>query len=674
MRIFLAAAAAACACIGSAMADVSFPVMRGKKKIPTKVVAANGAEVSKTRNGVRVDVEAKRPGVWPAAYFTFRKPLDLSSTDAIQARVRNLSKTEMLFTGLKVKATTLQGETPGTARRIQPGKTAVIRLPLKIDRYVFDKDPKMKGLKRNPKVAGAGSYAVTNSTSIAVYLPPLSEGSLIVESIELAAGSKGVDAKILKADEINPWVDEFGQAKFAEFPGKIKTAEDLKASAAREREQLLARPNAIPDADEYGGWKGGPKLEATGHFRTEKVNGKWWLVTPAGHLFFANGMNYGGWNYTPTAVQHREEYFEKLPPKEGETEQFWTLVEKVAYRNYYSDPAKVPYWAFSFQRYNLWRKYGDDYEKKDMRMCVRRMRAWGINCVTGAARNFREKAKIPYQITLSPQSRKIASVKGYWGEMIDPYAPEFEANCRKQAQWITASAKDDPYCVGCTFHNELSWERNGEALARAIHSAPPDQPARKALIDFFVKRGVTPKTATAGDWSAFGEEFACKYYSTVRAAIKEVAPDMLYLGDRNDKVNREVFMAASKYCDVITVNTYDFQASVSLPEGAEDKPLWVTEFHFGCYDTGYFYASLVPVESQTVRADCYRKYMQSALDNPSYVGCNWFCWRDQPITGITGESANSSCGIVSVTDEPYAELAEAFAETAKEMYTRRAAE
>lgn len=146
---------------------------------------------------------------------------------------------------------------------------------------------------------------------------------------------------------------------------------------------------------------------------------------------------------------------------------------------------------------------------------------------------------------------------------------------------------------------------------------------------------------------------------------------MLYLGDRNDKRNPETFKAAAKYCDVITVNVYDYQASVELPPGAEDKPLWVTEFHFGCYDTGYFYASLMPVANQAARAACYRNYLTSAIESPNYVGANWFCWRDQPITGVIGESANSSCGVVSVTDVPYRELTDAMKATAAEMYQRR---
>lgn len=649
---------------------VPFAILDGTNTIAVTAVAGRCAAVSSGTNGVELAVVDPKPDVWPAVYLTFDGYRNLDDVGEVWAKVRNLDGCESRKIGVKVKAETQQGQTPGTWKGVRPG-VGFIRLPLKIEQYVFDKDPQLKGLKRHPKVAGGSSYTLDKATSISIFLEPMSVGArFAVEEVRFVPASSESKVTVLKSDELGAWVDEFGQAAFADFPAKIRSVDDLKAQDAAERAALEVRPNAIPDADAYGGWAAGPQLAATGHFRAEKVNGKWWLVDPLGHLFFAQGMNMG-WDLTPTAVQHREEYFQKLPPREGETAQFWTQVKKVAYRNYYSDPQRVPYWAFSFQAYNLWRKYGDDYLVRCREMTAKRCRAWGINCLTGASKELRASSKIPYVASLSPSSRKIASAKGYWGEMLDPYAPEFAKNCAAQAQWLKES-RDNPYCIGVTVHNELSWGRNGATLARSILAAPDDQPAKLALLSILAERGKTAETADEADLRVLGQAFAEKYYSTVRAAIKAVAPSLLYLGDRNDKRNPETFKAAAKYCDVVTVNVYDYQASVDLPPGAEDKPLWVTEFHFGCYDTGYFYASLMPVANQASRATCYREYLASAIAHPNYVGANWFCWRDQPITGVIGESANSSCGVVSITDVPYRELTEAMRETAATMYARRA--
>jgi len=655
----------------AALSGLPFVIRNGTDEIPVTAVAGVCARVSPCGTGVQLEVVDPKPDKWPAVYFTFDGYRNLDDVGEVRVRVRNPKTDEVQKVGLKVKAVTQQGQTPGTMKGVRSG-VVVLRLPLKIEQYVFDRDPHLKGLKRHPKVVGGTSYTLDRVTSVSVFLEPMSEGGCIaVESVELVPAMGKVGATVLKADELNPWVDEFGQARFADFPAKIRSVEDLKARCRAERAELDARPQAISEADEFGGWKGGPQLPATGHFRTEKVKGRWWLVDPAGRLFFAQGLNCG-WDLTPTAVQYREEYFEKLPPREGATAQFWSRIKSVAYRNYYSDPARVPYWAFSFQRYNLWRKHGecDDYLRRNDELMAKRCRAWGVNCLTGASKALRAVSKIPYHVSLGPQSRKIASVRGYWGEMLDPYAPEFASNCVRQAEWLKES-RDDPYCIGCTVHNELSWGRNGATLAKSVLAAPDDQPAKVALLALLAERGKSVETASETDLRALGQTFAEKYYSTVRSAIKAVAPEMLYLGDRNDKRNPEVFKAAAKYCDVVTVNVYDYQASVELPPGAEDKPLWVTEFHFGCYDTGYFYASLLPVADQERRAQCYRDYLASVIDSPRYVGANWFCWRDQPITGVIGESANSSCGVVSVTDVPYRELTGAMKAVAAEMYGRR---
>jgi len=648
---------------------IPFEITGGGASVKVTAVAGDCARVSKVRDAILMEVVDPKPNKWPAVYFNFDGYYDMDAIGEVHVRVRNPLEMSQPVS-VKIKAITQQGQMPGSQRTLGGKGSRTIVVPLKIENYVFDKDPQLKGLKRHPKVGGGSSYTLAKTYSISVFLHPMSVGGkFVVESIRLLPISGKREVHVLKADALNPWVDAFGQAKFAEFPAKIHAPEDFRTQYAAEVAELEAKPEAIPDVDEYGGWKGGPQLKATGHFRTEKVNGRWWLVDPAGRLYFAQGLNCG-WDLTPTAVQYREEYFEKLPPKEGPTKRFWTQIRNVAYRNYYSDPSRVPYWAFSFQRHNLWLKYGDEFLRRNYELQAKRCRAWGINCMTGASKELRDVSRIPYHASFSAKSRPIVSAKGYWGELIDPFAPEFETNCLKSAANLL-KVKDDPWCVGCTVNNELSWGVNGVALAKSVLRAPDDQPAKVALLKMLAERGKTLEHATDDDYRALGQAVSERYYSTVRRAIKGYAPDMLYLGDRNDKRNPETFVAASKYCDVVTVNVYDFQASVELPPLAEDRPLWVTEFHFGCYDTGYFYASLIPVASQKVRAECYLAYLRSAIDSPSYVGANWFCWRDQPITGVVGESANSSCGVVSVTDVPYRELTEAMKTVAAEMYARR---
>ena len=55
------------------------------------------------------------------------------------------------------------------------------------------------------------------------------------------------------------------------------------------------------------------------------------------------------------------------------------------------------------------------------------------------------------------------------------------------------------------------------------------------------------------------------------------------------------------------------------------------------------------------------------------VGCHYFKYADEPLTGRPGDGENYNIGLVSVTDTPYAELIEAASIVHAEAYRRRGA-
>ena len=638
------------------------------------LVAGNCATVE-TRGGLAlVHVGACKATLWPGAYFAFPAPRDLSRAGAVKVTFTNCTD-RALRLAVKVKGETVQGRLPEGGFTVPPHAERTKELRLFAESWVFDRDPKLLGLKRNPHVGAGSSYSLEKVKSIAVYLPAgTSDVDFGVTRVEVVTGdgSEGNALRVLKADGFSPWVDEFGQANFADWPDKVHSRAEFRARADAEAAELAAKPCGIPGADRFGGWAAGPQLQATGYFRTEKVGGRWWLVDPEGRLFFAHGVNCG-WELASTGISGREAYFEKLPPRAGDTKQFWTYHRKPVFRNYYGDPEHAPFWSFSFSAHNAWLKFGDDWRRRNAENTARRMRSWGINVTTGTGADLMKcPDRVPYVVSIGPRGRPIEGANGYWGKLGDPFDPAFEADCLRQVR-ARAAAGTNAWCLGWTSNNEQSWGPDGAALARGVLASPDGQPAKAALLKLLAQKGRTPATATTEDLRLLGEAVADKYYSTVRAAIKSVAPNHLYLGDRNDKRNPEVFRAASRHLDVVTVNVYDHRPGGSLPAGSVDKPLMVTEFHFGCYDTGYFYASLIPVKDQKTRAACYRDYLFAAVDNPNYVGAHWFCWRDCPITGQLGEGANAQCGLVSTTDVPYTELVGAIRDVSASMYPRRAA-
>src|SRR6516165_3413798 len=108
-------------------------------------------------------------------------------------------------------------------------------------------------------------------------------------------------------------VDAFGQYARAQWDGKIGSNDQLESARQREDQELrewLPPPLAL---DRYGGLLDGPVFGATGFFRTERRDDRWWLVTPDGHGFFSLGIDVVGPDIGATFVEGREFMFAELP-------------------------------------------------------------------------------------------------------------------------------------------------------------------------------------------------------------------------------------------------------------------------------------------------------------------------------------------------------------------------
>ena len=441
---------------------------------------------------------------------------------------------------------------------------------------------------------------------------PLAGGSpaeFVVLGVETAFAAR--TPKIIPADGFFPFVDRYGQFRHDDWPGKIHSDAELAESRCAEAAWLDAHADGpIPNADRFGGWAGGPKLEATGFFRTEKVEGRWWFVDPEGHLFWSLGVCsvYPG---LPTKVAGRESYFDGRP----DSSDFWPVYE------------------------NLARKYGKDWRPPYAETTQRRFRAWGLNTIGNWNHHYIcNLRRTPYCLCIDFSSKTVSPAwdgkKAHGRAVPDVDSPKFAADLEAQAGKWAATMKDDPWCLGIFVDNELGWDGCGERAG----------------------------------------EIAEKYYSAVRAVLKKSLPNHLYLGSRIHNDFGEipaVWVAASRHCDVVSNNHYDVLPSYDLPAEADDKPIMIGEFHFCFKGNGYFSGGLVAAFDATERARMFRNYVGACLDHPRYVGAHWFQYHDQPFTGrFDGE--NFACGFVSICDVPHPEMVVACREIAAAMYPRRA--
>jgi agarase len=103
------------------------------------------------------------------------------------------------------------------------------------------------------------------------------------------------------------------------------------------------------------------------------------------------------------------------------------------------------------------------------------------------------------------------------------------------------------------------------------------------------------------------------------------------------------------------------------------KPVIIGEFHFGALDGGMFHPGLVAAEDQRQRAAMYAEYVRAVAQNPAFVGCHWFQFVDEPLTGRAWDGENYNIGFLTVTDTPYPELVEAARAVHRRIYAIRSA-
>ena len=626
---------------------------------------------------------------WPGVTVFFKAgTYDLAAYGQLRVTVRNTG-TNPLALHLSVKNRNQKEHSPGGNVALKPGEEGVLAASLRLTPWVLDRPLELVGMRGFPAALEGGPFNVQKTAELHVFLAkPDAPASFEVVRIE----ADEAPLQLMKADTFLPFVDEFGQFVHAEWPGKIHSEAELQRAKADEEKWLGAHAGPA-DRDVWGGWSGGPQLKATGRFRAEKVNGTWWLVDPDGRLFFSHGVDCVRTG-AETGVTGREPYFSWLPEKDSPFATFYGW-SSWAPHSFYQD--KGTFKTFDFARANLLRKYGEAWETSFAELAHQRIRAWGLNTVA----NWSDPKvyllrRTPYTVCLNTSGPSIAGSEGWWGKFTDPFAPAFASSIRKRAleQQKTGTA-NDPWCVGTFVDNELSWGNSDHALALSTLLSPATQPAKIAFKAWLEKKYATAEAVNAAwgtafaswdaflsctnkpdvkkcgaDLEAFHAQIAEQYFRVIRAALKDAAPDTLYLGCRIASGAPSVYRAASKYCDIVSVNTYQHAATKDLPEGSDDKPIINGEFHFGALDRGLFHTGLVPTQSQQERADCYKAFVTSCLKHPRYVGTHWFQWRDESLTG-RGDGENYQIGFLTVTDQPYPELVAAAREVAASMYAVR---
>jgi hypothetical protein len=489
-------------------------------------------------------------------------------------------------------------------------------------------------------------------------------------------------------------VDGFGQFLPGKWPEKVSSVEILRAKGAEEAHTVAQWLAERQGRDRFGGLPEVGGFRATGFFRTERRDGRSWLVTPEGNGFFSIGIDVialAGETY----IDGRESMFRDLPAPDGELAAHWSEHDNRG--GLWPQPGRAfdHGRAFNFYTANLERKFGPAWRERWREETVQRLEAWGFNTIGNWSEpDLWAMHRLPYTVPLWLEG------EFWWGGMPDPFDPRFAMAADKMAQNAGAQFGGDPWLIGYFVDNELSWRRGRStdpreyyALAISTLARGPDSPAKSIfaaqLIEtyrepgrlaqawgislaswdelrsegFALPQASLDNPAVIRDLAAFTRRFAEAYFRTIAEALRRHDPDHLYLGSRFAWRTSEAVEACAHWCDVVSFNLYERSIADDQGEWARfhplGKPALIGEFHFGSTDRGLFWEGIVGAGRESERGPAYSRYLRAVADNPDFVGAHWFQYIDEPLTGRTLDGENAHIGFVTVADLPYVDLAAA---------------
>jgi len=412
--------------------------------------------------------------------------------------------------------------------------------------------------------------------------------------------------------------------------------------------------------DHYGGWSeitGGK----TGFFHAQKIEGRWWLITPAGNAFYALGTDHcrydGHW------------------------------CEKLGY---------APYGR------NNDAKYGGEAAWAEK--TIARLKDWNFNLLSaGYAPSLRYHGLAHTEFLslgagFAGQDGLVE--KTTWTGFPNVFSPKFAEYCDQRAAALCAPNADDPWLLGYFIDNELEWYgktyRESGMFVEAWKK-PPQDAAKQALVAFLRERHKTiasfnrlwgtdfadfaalatstePPTRLDGttepDWRGFLRLVAEEYFRITTEAIRRHDPNHMVIGCRFAGQAPGIWDLAGKYCDVVTLNYYGrVELDQHLALGVEEnftqwhkeagKPLMITEWSFPALDSGLpcEHGAGERFDTQEQRARAFDIYQRTFFRLPFMVGSDFFMWVDEPALGISSTfPEDSNYGLVNEDDEPYEAL------------------
>ncbi len=431
-------------------------------------------------------------------------------------------------------------------------------------------------------------------------------------------------------------VDRWGQRVLSRWPGKVETEEQLiDLSGENSFLDSLASINDGGSLDPYGGYAGRELLfDATGFFRVDIRDGRWWLVTPLGNPFYSlgvNGVRIKSFRSTAdvTRIEGREELFEEVPDY-GQCPH--CFMEDSTY--------------FSFYSWNIRKKYPTIEKWKEQ--TEKRLQTIGFNTIGNWSDTlYYLEPEMPYTYTLdSRRNPEVIMSNG----MPDVFHPGWEEHLSDAFSMI-AGFREDPFLLGYFVDNEMGWG----AINR------PDSSSHTFPVLEGYETEAERRTV-----------YAERYFSTIRQAIRKHDHNHLYMGcrfTRNFRSMEPVAEAAGRHVDILSINVYSghpIKQQMDQWYRAARRPMLIGEHHIPPRTPKQLWPRY-PNFPLPERDSMLTNYISTWAGYPYAVGSHWYQYKDQEVAGRGDGGENQPIGLVTVADQPNYPLLETYHRIANQL-------
>ena len=381
---------------------------------------------------------------------------------------------------------------------------------------------------------------------------------------------------------------------------------------------------------------------ATGYFRTQKVNGRWWFVDPEGHLLMNKGIN---------ILKHGGGYTRGTDS--------------------------------TLSALGNWRK---DIISQLQDMGFNSGGGWtGGGSMNGNPDQVKKMAWIKHLSLISPFYSQVyneSSHKGIRNNVMPVFHSGWINYVNTQIEATALAFSNDPYFIGIFGGNEQTFVF--DALTKFLEFPTKGFSATDEGYLFalnWLRTRKNDQTAdiddvTTADEEAFFEVYVEAFFKPQYDAVKTYMPNNLYLGARVYQyhlMQNQIFATTyGKYADVMSFNRYTNwtepkQMLDNLRAWAQ-KPWIATEFYSKAETSGIHkdaagnfietsYHNVggagQVVATHTHRGYFYQNLIMSWMQDKSNIGWHWFNYRDKE-SSITNKGNNG--GVVNFDHEFYTDL------------------